>query len=124
MKLQNLYEELANDAAHQLEGFDEKDFHPCKGSILLLIPPPRKETEGGIHLPETAFERSCVGRVVAVPNDPACPVGVAQWVVFRDGSGTPLPFRHRQDLLLLNYTDGPDSEILGTFPVDYCPAKK
>ena len=121
------YEPFLDDSLNGLEGIDAESFIPSRGTILISIPPAKKMTDGGIHLVADAVIRSCVGRVVSVPGFHAmpllssgetyqgtdCPVVPGDLVIFQEGSGTPVAFNKRTDLALLQYTDGPDSEILG-----------
>jgi co-chaperonin GroES (HSP10) len=74
------------------------------------------ETKKGIILPDSAIGMPTWAVVAAVPNDGECPVEVGDRVVFREGAGTPVSFQDRKDLILLQYTDEADSEIMGLFP--------
>ena len=99
------------------EDFHVEGFVPCNGTILVVIPPAKKETKGGIIKTERSLERPSIGRVAAVPpNDPKCPVKVGDWVVTRYMEGHMINFDDRNDLILLHYCDGPDSDIVGFFP--------
>lgn len=99
-----------------LEGFNPDDFRPCRGTVLAVTPPPMTETRKGIILPDSAIGMPTWAVVAAVPNDSDCPVQTGDRVVFREGAGTPVSFQDRKDLLLLQYTEGADSEIMGYFP--------
>lgn len=120
-----LYAPILEGEISGLEDFEPEDFRPAPGTILVVRPPPKTETKGGIQLPETSLIGSQVGKVAAVPwvpaegpralgKDPKCPVDPGQFIVFR-GDGSPVNFGERKDLILIQYMDGPDSEILGWF---------
>lgn len=122
---QQLYGPILSLKTSGLEKFDEKTFVPCKGNILVVVPPPMTRTDGGIHLPDTAQRDQSIGRVASIPSDPHCPVEVGDWVIFRSGAFTPVRFGERTDLYLLQYCDGPESDILGfvekhNIPADFC----
>lgn len=102
-----------------LEKFSPKDFHPCVGNILVVLPPKITKV-GSIHLPDAAQRDQSAGVVAAVPEESPlvvikvyCPVKLGDWVIFRVGAGSPVMFGGRKDLILLNYVDGPESDILG-----------
>lgn len=110
---QALYEPITDSRPGDLANFNVEDFNPCDGSILVIVPPPETETEGGLYLPEVAQTPASVGKVVAVPSDQDCPVSLGDWVFFREGTGTPMTFEKREDILLIQYCEGPASEIIG-----------
>ena len=101
-----------------LEKFSPQDFNPCAGTILVVLPPKVMKI-GSIHLVEARDQSA--GTVAAVPEDDwdgesgsdRCPVRPGDWVIFRVGAGSPVMFGGRKDLILLNYVDGPESDILG-----------
>lgn len=126
----DFYSSILDEEMSGLERFDPKDFRPCVGTILVVLPP--KITRiGSIELPDAFHRDQSAGRVAAVPVeisgfegdlldpdvhdrvDPGCPVRTGDWVVFRAGAGSPVKFGGRDDLVLLNYVDGPESDILG-----------
>lgn len=99
------------------EDFLPEDFICCDGTVLVVIPPPKPVTEGGIILPEGSLESPSIGRVAAVPkNDPICPVRPGDWIVTRHMEGQPVTFSKRMDLRIIQYSDDHQSEILGYFP--------
>ena len=109
---------LLDAQTNGLEEFRVEEFRPCIGTVLVVTPPPRTKTKGGLTLPESAIGMPTWGVVASVPLDCDCPVNIGDKVVFREGAGTAVAFNDRKDLLLLQYTDEADSEILGRFPVD------
>lgn len=115
--LPDLYAPIVDESG-ELEKIQPEQFEPMIGSIVVVVPKPKETTDGGLHIPEAARIPAVYGRVVAIPCDPECPVNVGDTVVFRFEAGMHLPFKGpdkkaRQDLLLLQYEDGPGSEILG-----------
>ena len=118
--LESMYAPMLEQAG-EMSNFEPESFEPMVGSIVVVVPPPKETTDGGIVLPDIAQLPAVYGRVAAVPSDPNCPVDVGDTVVFRDGSGQPLTLKNttgtkgkcRSDILLLQYEDGPASEILG-----------
>jgi hypothetical protein len=110
--MDSLYAPITDASPADLENFSPEDFNPCLGSILVVIPPP-KDMEGSIHLPQIAQQPASVGRVVAVPPDAECPVSPGDWAFFRVGAGVNMSFEKREDLVLLQYCEGPASEIIG-----------
>lgn len=106
------YSRILEEEAKGLEAFNEEDFIPAAGSILVVLPPLITEI-GGVKLPDASAQERCFARVAAVPEDVHCPVNPGDWVLFRPGSPMPLSLHGRKDLALLQYTDGPDSEVLG-----------
>lgn len=123
---QTLYAPILELKTSGVEKFPVEHFNPCPGNILVVVPPPMKKTKGGIDLPESAQRDQSVGRVAAIPTgDPHCPVEVEDWVIFRSGAFTPVRFGERTDLYLLQYCEGPESDILGYIrksdvPQDFC----
>lgn len=135
-----LYGKISDASLGCLEDFEPEGLECSPGNILVVTVPEKTVTDGGIELPEIAREKSCVGRVAAVPgkmiemycedmekgcppvpmgasfqSDKKCPVKPGYWVIFRQHAGTPVPFGKRTDLLLLQYEEGPASDILGWF---------
>jgi co-chaperonin GroES (HSP10) len=122
-RVENFYSEITEEQACGLEKFPVEDFQPCKGHVLVILPPEIIESDKGIVLPDTMHKRPNYGRVATVPlierdeldtQDPSCPCKPGQWVIFQPGTGQLLPFAGRKDLLLLDYTDDM-AEILGVF---------
>lgn len=133
---------ITEDGVSGMEEFDPSDFNPCKGTILVVLPPKIAEKQG-IVIPDNQQERPNYGRVAAVPTfrtkvphsrpfvgkegeeveeechrlgyDPVCPVFPGQWVVFRPHSESQVPFLQREDLVLLTYADDCSSHLLGFF---------
>lgn len=108
------------------EDFLPEDFVCCNGTVLVVVPPPKPVTEGGIHLPEGSLESPSVGRVASIPqNDPICPVKPGDWIVTRHMEGQPVTFSKRSDLRIIQFSDDHQSEILGFFPAEmYDEAQK
>jgi len=107
-----LYSPVIDSLPANLKNFEPEDFHPCSGSVLVVIPPP-EDRVGSIHLPEIAQTPSQAAKVAAVPEDDKCPVRPGDWVFFRHSAAVTLELGGRKDLGLLNYSDGPSSEIIG-----------
>lgn len=118
-----LYEPILKEMDTGLEGLSPEDFRPCKGTVLAVTPPPKKESKGGIILPDGSEMQSKLARVVAVPDDPLCPCKQGDAVIIRDVS-TRLAFDNRQDLAIFQYTDDASSEILGIIPKEIIEEKK
>lgn len=108
------------------EDFLPEDFICCKGTILVVIPPPKPVTEGGIVIPEGSLESPSVGRVASIPqDDPLCPVKPGDWIVTRHMEGQPVTFSRRTDLRIIQFSADHQSEILGFFPAEmYDEAQK
>lgn len=101
------------------EDFLPEDFICCKGTVLVVVPPPKKMTEGGLHLPERSLESPSVGRVAAVPkDDPLCPVKPGDWIVTRHLEGQPVSFGKRGDLRIVQFSNDHQTEILGYFEAE------
>lgn len=116
MRTETFFEQITDASVGNLEGLSPEGFWCSPGNILVVVPPEKEVSDGGISIPEVAREKSCVGRVASVPkDDDLCPVQPGCWVVFRQYAGMPVPFGKRKDLLLLQYELGPASEILGWF---------
>ena len=115
MRTEEFFEQITDAGMGNLEGLRPEGFQCSPGNILVVVPPEKEVSDGGISIPEVAREKSCVGRVASVPEDDDCPVKRGYWVVFRQYAGMPVPFGKRKDLLLLQYERGPASEILGWF---------
>ena len=114
------YSQLDEEACTGLEQFNPKDFIPSKGCILIVLPPKKERSDGGIFLPTDALVESSCGRVAAVPTDSNCPVEIGDWVVMRVMGGDKVPFEGRSDMRLLHYTDDASSDILGFFKNPDC----
>jgi len=124
-----LYGPILEENIQGLEGFEAEFFRPCQGTILVVLPPKVTEIKG-IAIPDISQKTQLVGRVAAVPKvlewsgredspkveDSNCPVRPGDWVVFRPGASSPVMFDGRTDLVLLNYCEGPESDLLGFFP--------
>jgi len=114
------YGQITEQACTGLEHFQPEDFICSKGSVLIVLPPKKEKTDGGIFLPTDAMVESSCGRVAAVPPDENCPVEVGDWVVMRLMAGDKMPFQGRDDMRLLHYTDDASSDILGFFKNPDC----
>lgn len=113
------YSAILDQDFSDLEGFQAEKFIPSNGTLLVVTPPPKEKTSGGLDLPATAIGKPNVGRVAAIPeDDPKCPFQPGDWVVWRQDDGWPVRFDGRKDMKLLQYEDGARSEILGCFRVD------
>jgi hypothetical protein len=112
MRSEDYYREITDGEAAGFESLDPEQFAPCKGTILVVLPPAIAKL-GNIAIPDAMQERPSYGRVASIPDDPNCPVERGQWVAFVQNCGRPIAFGGRQDLLLINYTDDVESEILG-----------
>ena len=113
----DLYAPILDADMSGLEKFEAESFIPCIGTILVVLPPKIAMTKGGVYIPDDSQEDQSVGKVVAVPpvntENLKCPVYPGDWIVFRKGAGTSVLFGERKDLILLQYYDGPESDILG-----------
>lgn len=99
------------------EDFLVEDFICCNGTILVVVPPPKPKTKGGIELPAASLQAPSVGRVAAIPkDDPLCPVSPGDWIVTRHMEGQPVTFSGRGDLRVIQFSADHQSEILGFFP--------
>lgn len=113
------YSAILDQDLSGLEDFQAERFVPSNGTVLVVLPPAKEETAGGVRLPSTAIEKPNVGRVASIPeDDPKCPVQPGDWVVWRQGDGQPVKFDGRTDMELLQYADDARSEILGCFKLD------
>lgn len=92
-----------------------EDLRMCAGTILVSFPPPKSQTEGGIHIPDPFQKTQDIGRVVSTPDDPNCPVEVGDTVLVRHMSGDPIKLFKREDLRLIQYTNDCASEILAYY---------
>jgi hypothetical protein len=111
---QTLYSPILEAQAAGLEKFKAEDFQPLSGTILVVLPP-KIVKKGSIDLPEVSQIERNFARVSAVPEEALCPVEPGDWVIFRAGSPLPLSFQGREDFALLNYCEGPESDLLGWF---------
>ena len=107
------YKPILEDGARGLESFDVEDFRPLPGTILVVLPPRIEVTKGGVVLPDIIHEARSFARVAAVPDDQDCPVEIGDWVIFRSEADYPIPLSGREDLALLNYSEGAESDLLG-----------
>lgn len=92
--------------------FDEetiKRFVPAAGTVLIKVDDPKKLTEGGLHIPESAQEEPCTGVVVAGINFEE---GVR--VLFPPYIGVHANFMGHAGYKILR-VEGEDPEILGIF---------
>jgi len=101
------------------EDFLVEDFVCCNGTVLVVVPPPKPKTKGGIELPVGSLQIPSVGRVASVPkDDPLCPVSPGDWIVTRHMEGQPVTFSGRGDLRIIQFSGDHQSEILGFFPAE------
>lgn len=102
-----------------LEKFPVNQFVPCAGSVLVVLLPPKTESDGGIKFTDKYIKDNDIGRVAAIPPEvdgiSYCPVSVGDWVVIRHLEGGEVPFDGRKDLRVVQYTDDARSDIVGFF---------
>lgn len=113
------YARVLDDTITGVENFGVDDFIPCHGTILVVMPPQATKTKGGIDLPESARQDHYFARVACVPIDPIdpdCPVEPGDWVFFRIGCQKSLKLSDRTDVAVIQYCQGPESDILGYIP--------
>lgn len=121
---------LGTDSAG-VSRYQPEQFIPRPGNVLAVRAPKITKTEKGIHLAGDAVEQPNYARICAVPQmqmgegfsgQPVimhkCPFEVGDVVLFQEGAGVPIAFRGenglpREDIILLQYTDGIESEIIG-----------
>lgn len=115
MKQEQFFQQILDSTMGDLEEFDPEGLQCSVGNILVITVPEKEVSDGGIHIPSIARQKSCVARVASVPDDLGCPVEPGWWVVFRQFAGTVVPFGTRDDLLILQYEQGPGSDLLGWF---------
>lgn len=110
------YGKILDSLTSDVTDLEPEDFRPVSGTILCVLPPPKKKSEGGIHIPDSAVESSDLVRVAAIPEDDECPVEPGDGVVFQKGCNVHVPFGGRDDLILLSYCNDASSEIRGIIP--------
>ena len=112
------YDAVLDDAITGIEDFEVKDFIPCDGTILVVMPPQAKETKGGVILPESSRQDHYFARVACVPKGVECPVKPGDWVFFRIGCQKSLRLSDRTDVAVIQYCSGPESDIMGFIPAE------
>lgn len=117
------YDRILTDIASDVDCVDPEDFRPCAGTVLAVLPPPRKKV-GRVVLPDSAIEVPNMARVAAVPDDPVCPCRPGDAVIYRKDTQTHLPLGGRDDLIILGYCDDIASEIVGVIPAEIVEEKK
>lgn len=114
----------------RLSQFKIETFKPCNGTVLAEFLKPEEKTEGGLEIPERFRQQQDIGQVMAVPNDPECPVKVGDWILIRHMGGDMVTLCDDKDLRLLTYSGDCGSDILGTLqkekssPKDLTKSKK
>ena len=73
---------------------------PINGRVLLKPLEASKTTPGGIHLPDTATEKSQEAKVIAVAEDATEEVAVGDRVIYRQFAGTEVTVDGEEYLLL------------------------
>ena len=108
------------------EDFLSEDYICCNGNVLVMVPPPKKESDGGILFPERSLQSPSIGRVVAIPKgDPLCPVKPGDWIVTRHMEGQVVILSKDVEFRIIQFSDDHQSEILGFFPAEmYDEAQK
>lgn len=116
---------LGDEVGGFVRRFQPEDFIPCRGTILIVMPPPETETSGGIKLPDRSVQDQFFARVAAVPEGDAgtleaegCPFRPGDWVVFHRNAQKNVLFENRKDVAVLQYAADASSEILGFIPAD------
>ena len=113
-----LYSPILEGQALGLEAFKEEDFKPLAGTLLVVLPP-KITKKGSIDLPDISHEERNFGKVASTPlSDSKCPVKPGDWVIFRAGAPLLLSLQGREDLALLNYSEGVESDLLGWFEAE------
>lgn len=129
---QQLFGEFLGTDSAGVSRYQPEQFIPRPGNVLAVRAPKITKTEKGIHLAGDAVEQPNYARICAVPeprevvkaigSSPAeyitCPFRIGDVVLFQEGAGVPIAFRGanglpREDIILLQYTDGIESEIIG-----------
>lgn len=119
------FQGLFDRAIGRIKGFRPEHFIPHPDTVLVRVLPPESKTSGGLHIPDLAQAERRIGVVMAVhpsqKHDPA----LSQWrefpyqpgdtVFFRSYAGEKLPFDGHDDLFVLQYRRGADTDILGRF---------
>lgn len=129
------FDKIMADTVDDLKDIDPERFIPCKGTLLIVVPP-KVEKIGSIYLPDSAgeMEQRCLAKIAAVPlgwymgtggKDPEDELVAidnkfkpGMWILFRAGSADPVKFFNRTDLMLLSYTNDVDSNVLGIIKGD------
>lgn len=118
------YSKILDSLTSDVTDLEPEDFRPVPGTILCVLPPAKKESAGGIILPDGSVESSDLARVAAVPEDLDCPVEPGDGVLFQKGCNVHVPFGGRKDLILLSYCGDASSEIRGIIPWQIMVEKK
>jgi hypothetical protein len=116
------YDSFGSDSVEGVERFDPRDFEPCWGTVLVVVPPRAEQSPGGISIPEAHQRSRGYVRIAAVPDDPDCPVKPGDIAICHASAPMPVPFAGRDDLALLNYSGDAGTEILGRFLEAESPA--
>lgn len=83
---------------------------PNRGMIIVRKEPQPTMTKGGVHLPDSAIHEQCIAKVLAVHE--GCVLAVGQRVVFRRGAGVPLKFIGEDDVLVLQFANSHEDDVL------------
>lgn len=115
---QKLFGEFLGTDSAGVSRYRPEQFIPRPGNVLAVRAPKITKTEKGIHLAGDAVEQPNYARICAIPDAVACPFAVGDVVLFQEGAGVAIAFRGdngvpREDVILLQYTDGIESEIVG-----------
>lgn len=130
---QQLFGEFLGTDSAGVSRYQPEQFIPRPGNVLAVRAPKITQTDKGIHLPGEAAEQPNYARICAIPEVQeipgdmlegrstryiGCPFAVGDVVLFQEGAGVPIAFRGanglpREDIILLQYTDGIESEIIG-----------
>lgn len=111
------YSPIVDSEMKGLAQFTEEQFRPLKGTILVVLAPEITRV-GSIDLPSASQERPNYARVAAIPPDDSdCPVDIGDIVVFREHAAVPIGFGEREDLALMNYCEGMESDIMGVIQI-------
>ncbi len=115
-----LIDEIAKPPGGELRvdiNLDEYDFVPWAGRFLVKEFPPDEMTSGKegtrLHIPDSAKERKCWGRVLSVGSE-ISDVDIGAIILFNIGAGTDLSIVG-EGLRLMDYRDDFENDVLGTF---------
>lgn len=125
---QQLFGEFLGTDSAGVSRYQPEQFIPRPGNVLAVRAPKITKTEKGIHLAGDAVEQPNYARICAVPER-ICPFEVGDVVLFQEGAGVPIAFRGanglpREDIILLQYTDGIESEIIGKLVGEPVPVEE